>query len=321
MEVDRKGHRLALVLLVLAVLLAPQPATADQFRIVSQNLNRLFDDVDDGNDAPVVPTRQYRQRLARTAARLTPVSDLPHVIALQEIENRAVLQKLADAIQRRHGVTYRPIMAQNPAFSTLNTGYLVHPRLSVRRVEALFARQRVGNGGGRLFSRPPLQLDTCLYQRCVTIINLHQRSMRGIDSAHDGKRVAARRRQQAVAMAAWIDRQQRDDPAIALVVLGDFNALTPSDRHVDVAGIIRGAPNDAATRLDSPDLVARDLVDLTRRIPRQRRYSYIYRGRKQQLDYLFASQAMARRTVQVRYDRIDYALSDHAALRASFHWH
>lgn len=320
MEVDRPGYQLALAIILLLAALTAQPAPADTLRILSQNMNRLFDDVDDGNDAAPVPAPVYRERVARAAEKFAADSSLPHLIALQEIENPRVLRHLADALYRRHALSYRPVMAAQPDGSPLRLGYLVHPRLTVTKTAQLFAERRLANDSGPLFSRPPLQLEACLAGRCVTVLNLHLRSMRGIDSAQHGDWVASKRHQQARAVATWIDAQQRADPAISLMVLGDFNALTPSDRHVDVAGIIRGDPDNAATRLDARDLVERDLVDLTRRIPPRRRYSYIYRRHRQQLDYLFASQALAPRLRDIRYHAIDFTFSDHAALSAGFRW-
>ena len=319
MEVDHPGRRLTLVFFAIAVALASFPVPGGQLGVVSQNLDRLFDDIDDRNDAPPVSTRRYRERLARIADLLANEFDSPHLIALQEVENRSVLQQLAKTIHQRHGLSYRPLMAPKTGSSPINSGYLVRPQLTVRGLDAMFTEQRFASAEP-LFSRPPLRLDVCYAGACVTVLNLHLRSMRGLGSNLFGRRVAAKRRQQAMALAAWIDRQQQADPARKLMLLGDFNALTPSDRHVDVLGIISGAPDNLRTRLDSPDLVARDLVDLTRRIPHKQRYSYIFRGKKQQLDYLLASQPLARGIRHIRYHRIDYALSDHGALYARFRW-
>ncbi len=103
-------------------------------------------------------------------------------------------------------------------------------------------------------------------------------------------------------------------------MLGDFNALTPSDRHVDVAGIIAGRPDNTAARLSAPDLVEPDLVDLTRSIPAPKRYSFIYRRQKQQLDYMFSNRDFAADVEAIVFSRIDYHFSDHAGLLAWFRW-
>ena len=100
------------------------------------------------------------------------------------------------------------------------------------------------------------------------------------------------------------------------MLIGDFNALTPSDDHVDVVGIIRGRP---ALNLGR-DLLDPDLIDLTRRIPPNRRYSYIFKRRKQQLDYLLVNRAFNAELLGIGFSRIDYRFSDHAGLQARFEW-
>jgi phosphate uptake regulator len=77
--------------------------------------------------------------------------------------------------------------------------------------------------------------------------------------------------------------------------------------HVDVAGIIRGNPQNRNTRIQGRDLVEPDLVDLTRLIAPQERYSFIFRRKKQQLDYMLVN-------------RIEKRFSDHAGLLARFNW-
>ena len=68
-----------------------------------------------------------------------------------------------------------------------------------------------------------------------------------------------------------------EHPQAHLLLLGDFNALTPADEHVDVAGILRGVPDNSRARLMARDVIDPDLIDLTRRIPARQRYSYIFR--------------------------------------------
>jgi predicted extracellular nuclease len=143
--------------------------------------------------------------------------------------------------------------------------------------------------------------------------------MRGIDSPDKGERVARKRLRQAEMIAAWINRYQQTADT-ALLVLGDFNALTPADQHVDVAGIIRGSPDNTRARLMSRDLLDPDLIDLTRQIPAPERYSYIFRQNRQQLDYMFASQSLARRLDGIKFGSIDYSFSDHAGLIAWYQW-
>ena len=56
------------------------------------------------------------------------------------------------------------------------------------------------------------------------------------------------------------------------------------------------------------------------KIPQPRRYSFIYRRQKQQLDYLMVNQAFAADLVSIDFSRIDFNFSDHAGLLAVFEW-
>ena len=143
--------------------------------------------------------------------------------------------------------------------------------------------------------------------------------MRGINSSKDGQRVVRKRLDQAETVAAWVNQFQQARPEASLLILGDFNALTPSDKHVDVAGILRGTPDNRTAR-QARDLVEPDLLDLSRRIPRDKRYSYVFRQRKQQLDYMFINRNFAAVVEYIEFSDIDRDFSDHAGLMAGFRW-
>jgi hypothetical protein len=321
MGIDNSQRRLAsTVVLLLLSLVVTATVRAETFVILSQNMHRLFDDIDDGRRETVLTRDDFRDRVDDAATRFAGVFGLPHIIALQEVENLNVLQRIAARIRQAHDVEYKPLLIPGQDISSINTGFLVRHGVHVRQLEQLFRKRRAPFDDNPLFSRPPLLLDACYRARCVTIMNLHLRSMRGIDSAEEGERVARKRRRQAEAIAGWSHRFQQTDPAAGLILLGDFNALTPSDNHVDVAGILLGRPDNLRARLKSADRLDPDLVDLTRRIPTQRRYSYIFHRHKRQLDYMFVSQALAGAVTDIDYGRIDFRFSDHAGLLARFDW-
>lgn len=293
---------------------------ARSLHVLSLNLNRLFDDIDDGNDEKILSSRQFHQRLQITASSLAERYKLPDVIALQEAENLNVLQQLAQEIRRHYSVSYRPVLIEGHDVSGIDVGYLVRSDLEIREFATLFAEKRLSFDDLPLFSRPPLYLEICRQQSCFALLNLHLRSMRGLNSDQRGDRVARKRRQQAETIAAWSDRWQKSAQRRSLLILGDFNALTPSDRHIDVTGTIRGNPDNRAARLPAKDLVDPDLVDLTLRIPASRRYSFVYRGRRQQLDYMFVNRDFDAGLQSIAFARIDRNLSDHAGLYARFVW-
>ena len=307
-------------LALLFTLLTVLPAQAANLSILSQNMNRLFDDIDDGKREPLSRSDLFRDRVNDAAARFADDFGLPQIIALQEVENVNVLRRIAARIRQRHGVDYRALLISGQQRSIINTGFLVRAGVDIQKTQQLFRERVLQRDSSPLFSRPPLLLEACYLERCLTLVNLHLRSMRGIDSTCRGERVARKRQRQAEAIAAWVHRFQQIDPAAKLMLLGDFNALTPADRHVDVAGILLGNPDNSRVRLLSRDLVDPDLVDLTRAVSPPRRFSYIFSQRRQQLDYMFASRPLATALQEIAYSRIDYAFSDHAGLLARFDW-
>ncbi len=324
MDIQNSRRRLSFVLrpLLLAALIlaALQPASAEPFIILSQNMNRLFDDIDDGNREKILSSTEFRRRVLQAVHKFAEDYSMPQIIALQEVENLNVLQQIAAQIREQHEIDYQLVLLPGHDPSGINLGFMVQSGIVIRSRQQLFRDRKLPFDGSHLFTRPPLHLEVCYQSRCLALLNLHLRSMRGIDSADKGERVARKRLRQAEMLAVWINRYQQIEADTALLVLGDFNALTPADQHVDVAGIIRGSPDNTRARLMSRDLLDPDLIDLTRQIPAAQRYSYIFRQNRQQLDYMFASQSFARRLDGISFGSIDYSFSDHAGLLAGYQW-
>jgi len=315
-----QGRSLHPIFILLALLIPALPAAAEPLSVLSQNMNRFFDNVDDGNHEKVLSRSRFRQRVTNAAKKFGDEYGLPHIIALQEVENLNGLQHIATEIRGRYQARYRLILIPGQDISGINLAFLVRYGVEIRKVDQLFRNRIFTPGGNPLFSRPPLYLEACYLENCIALVNLHLRSMRGIDSQADGDRIRRKRMRQAETIANWVNKFQNSRPQESLLILGDLNALTPSDGHVDVAGIIRGDPDNAATRLTSADLVQPDLIDLTELIPSPKRYSYIFHRQKQQLDYMFVNQSFAADVETIAFGRIDYHFSDHAGLLAWFKW-
>jgi hypothetical protein len=286
-------------LVLLSVLVAPI-ANADSLRVLSQNMDRLFDNIDDGNNVQVLPGNRFRQRVKIAAKKFG--------------------SHFATEIWDRYEARYRLILIPGQDVSGINLAYLVRFGVEIKKVDQLFANKTFKITGNPLFTRPPLYLKACYIENCISMLNVHLRSMRGINSSQDGERVARKRLRQAETIAAWSNRFQQSMQGEPLLLLGDFNALTPGDKHVDVAGIIRGNPDNTAVRLPARDLVEPDLLDLTQLIPAAKRYSFIFRQKKQQLDYMFINQSFGAEVEAIVFSRIDYHFSDHAGLLAWFKW-
>ena len=184
----------------------------------------------------------------------------------------------------------------------------------------LFRKRRLAIDGSYLFSRPPLFTRLCQLDRCLSLVNVHLRSMRGISKSKKAKRNRLKRLHQAQALASWINKAQKTSFK-SLAIIGDFNALKPSDKWVDVMGVIEGKPDNKRPLLKSKDMVEPDIIDATSSIPEKNRVSFNYKGNYQQLDYLLVNNQFGATINSIQFLPIDRKLSDHAALLANMSWH
>jgi len=315
------ANHLPVVFLICMTLVLSTPLFAgESVRIVSQNLNRFFDNIDDGKNEKVYSTARFYRKVETAATVIITQFALPDILALQEVENRNVLSKITQAVHARSGVRYQIVLLEGNDFSAINVAYLVKQKFQIRSANQLFKRQQLEFDQSLLFSRPPLYLEVCNRSSCLSLLNLHLRSMRGIRSSSKGKRVRLKRLEQASIIARWIDDFQQSRPESSLLVLGDFNGLTPSDPYVDVVGTIRGKPDNSNTEKQAVDWIKNDLIDLTKNIPLSNRYSYIYRKKKQILDYMLVNSQFKPRLTHIAFSRINYDFSDHAGLLADLVW-
>ena len=315
-------YRFCLICLSAVFLLAPQTVAAgrDSFSILSQNFNRLFNDIDDGNREYRSSRKYYRTRLDQIAKYIVREHDGPDIVALQEVENITVLKDITKSISRMTDLSYRAILIEGMDSSGIDVGFLVQTHIDIKQQRQLFTKDRLGSSHSPLFSRPPLLTEFCFKPGCITLVNLHLRSMRGLRSQNKGPRVALKRLQQASALAQWVEKIQTLAPDTSLMLLGDFNALTPSDRYADIAGTIRGNPDNKRVKYPSKDWIQDDLIDLTQRIDKSKRYSYIYKNQKQILDYMLVNRRFQPQLQSISFNPIDRKISDHAGLIARFVW-
>ena len=309
-----------LILTCLTLILSSPIYAAETIRIASQNMNRFFDNIDNGKNEKISSETEFYAKVEIAATTIIEQFSRPDIIALQEVENANVLSSVASAVRNRSGAQYQSLLLDGNDVSAINSGFLVKRTVKIKSVEQLFKRQRLELDQSLLFSRPPLYLEACKGSVCLSLLNLHLRSMRGIRSSAKGHRVRLKRLEQASIIARWIEQFQRSRPKSLLLVLGDLNGLTPADSYIDVVGTILGKPDNSNTELQAVDWISNDLTDLTRYIPAKNRFSYIYRNKKQILDYMLASSLLKPRLDNISFSQIDYDLSDHAGLIADLKW-
>lgn len=291
----------------------------ESLTILSQNLKRFFDDVDDGNRVKIESPGRYQQRIKIAAEKLLVEFNAPDIVALQEVENINVLREVAAQVSKSGGPSYQPVLLEGNDVSGIDVGYLVQSNLTIKTRRQLFKRDRINSDGPPLFSRPPLLIEVCKTS-CITLVNLHLRSMRGLGNTNKGKRVAIKRLSQATRLAKWIDRFQIQHSAKSIIILGDFNALQPPDRFSDIVGTLIGEPINGNRLYPTKDWIEQDLIDLTKRIKPSERFSYVYKGERQILDYILANRSFEAGLKRIIFSDIDREFSDHAGLLAEFNW-
>ena len=287
---------------------------AGEFTIATQNVNNLFDTVDDhlrddGRGEEYVPDDDaaYRLRLEKVAHLMLMDLGAPDILALQEVENAAVLLALVLLLNEQdESARYFPCILEGLEGRGIDNAFLVNVE-SVKNPECyrMPGSYEANYLGPRdLFTRPPLVLEAELWDgeraRPLTLVNVHMRSL----SDADTERVMTKRLAQATMVAEYVQSRQENEPGILLAVLGDFNAYPHSDGLVDVVGIIAGTQDEAAAlRAPENDLVEPNLLNQVELLAPKERYSYVWNGNRQVLDHILTTAALSDWVTDRAYSR------------------
>jgi endonuclease/exonuclease/phosphatase family metal-dependent hydrolase len=225
------------VTLAALILAISAPAFAVELRMATWNLEWFFDANPSDNSGPGVEnsapdTSEFESRVQAFAQAIEMLD--PIVLALQEIENQAVLQALVQALAQRN-LTYQIAFVQGTDTATQqDVAFLVKSDLAIT-----FRRLTFTHGGDPQFKdlSKHLALELSVLGEPLTLITVHLRA---------GGAVQERQRQ-ARTLRDWI---QASVSTQNLIILGDFNTglafqeTTPESEM----GIIRGfgtpAPHD-----------------------------------------------------------------------------
>ena len=271
-----------------------------EFTVGSQNFLRLFDLVDDPDTDDEIPSALlYDVRLNKLSAHVRHSLDAPDVLAVQEVENLAALQAVADRIRNDDpSLVYSAHLLEGNDIGGIDVGFLVRDTVRIDSLEQV-GKDTIftfpGAAEAKLNDRPPLVLRGAYVGGVagfpITVINVHQRSLSGIDGA-DGERIRAKRHAQALELSRFVDSLQDADPAIQLVAIGDFNAFEFTDGYVDVMGQVTGTPDPAGALLPATNEISQPLTNQTRNMPADQRYSFVFDGTAQSLDHAITSKAL-----------------------------
>ncbi len=269
-----------------------------KLRLGTFNLSNLFDTIDDlAVEDTVLSASEYQRRLQKRALAIQNAMGAPEIIAVQEVENEAVLQALTGRPEL--GIAYAYIWADSPDERGMDTALLYR----TDRVQVLGYQTSQGctsmvdglgpdgNGdvynplnsvtcdtdgdgspdGNRLFSRPPLIIQAWIPWESTPgagielwILVNHLKSK--IEDSATVEHTLPRRKLQAQFLTGLVHQIRTSNPAANLVLLGDLNDYPESE------------PIQLLTRAG--------LLDTSSALPSQERYSFNYQGVSQVLDYV-----------------------------------
>lgn len=281
------------------------PAAGDaELSLATLNLWRLRDsDKDARYDEPLPPER-VEARLRALARMINERLGAPHLLAVQEVENRALLERLARALAR-DGPDYRTVLREGHDPSGMDVGLLYRAPVRVESHRALFAERK--QAGQWLFSRPPLHIRV-KEPFAFHLVVVHLRSAHGLDEPDERDRVRAKRKAQARALHQWTHESARAEQP--LVLAGDFNSAPGDDLYAQ-----------PWRRIES------GLGSVWSHLPEDERFSHIHDCERQAIDHVFYNDAMAPRVKDAAVSRgnaghyrtlygaggTDSAVSDHDA--------
>ncbi|MDT8408761.1 MAG: endonuclease/exonuclease/phosphatase family protein [Wenzhouxiangellaceae bacterium] len=309
----------------------PRPvAETDRLMLTIGSLNalNLFDDAQgaarpidacsggrEANDRVVLSTVDYATKLNKLAAYIVQGLNAPDVLALQEVESRAVLQDLVAEIETLAGVAYEAWLEPGNDIGNINNGYLVNTaRVAVDSVELLAATECLSSDNSPLHDRPPLLLRGRFIDEgqdlAFAAFNNHMRSLGGIATS---TRTRLKRQQQAQSIATAVQSLQSAEPDLPLVLVGDFNAFQFSDGYVDVVGQLQGLAdptenlvsqeNAGNPDFDDSNITDPVLLNALSGLPEVERYSFIFRAVSQTLDHALVSRSAAPLVANFGYAR------------------
>jgi len=156
------------------------------------------------------------------------------------------------------------------------------------------------------------------------VMNNHTRSLGGVDDPYDDF-AREKRFQQAQSIAQKVQDYQTADPAMPLVLIGDYNAFQFTDGYVDVIGQIRGDVEPTHNFLSGPEITSPPLANEIDLVAADERYSYLYRGTHQVFDHALTNRRAHAFVAEQQYGRGNadapgiLITDDTTALRSSDH--
>lgn len=299
---------------------AASPAGEREVTVGALNLENFFDDEknsDNVKNETTFPADVFQKRLNKASLAIRNVLSSPDVLGIVEVENLAVLKKLADKInadtvaEGKPDPKYEAFLEEGNDIRGIDSGFLVKTS-KVKAVETkqLAKDEKLVTEGAKdfekLFDRPPFLLraevaDAKTNQTFgFTVIVNHFKSYGGIAEP----RVQNKRRLEAEWLASFIEERAKGNPNERMIICGDFNAFQFNDGYNDLIGILKGK-SDPNVLTASKTAYQTGLVDLVDYIDQKNRYSYVFGGSAQVLDHILVNKAARERALKFGYARLN----------------
>jgi hypothetical protein len=172
-------------------------------RIASISAGGLFDDIDDGNRAPLLSQHEYTLLLHDTAQRICQRAGAATIVAVDDVENRAVLTDLADATNLTCGTQPRYAAVMAPGDSR---GFLIA------------APTTTGKDGLRVLGRPETFPDA--HATALSVLPPGQSRPITLLLASAPEGIPKMRSVEAQALARRVQQQLARDPNDNVIVFG-----------------------------------------------------------------------------------------------------
>ena len=244
-------------ILFLASALGPLPSwgSAPRVRLLTWNVHNLFDERDDPYRDTVLTPDQVERKLNQLGAILNGLE--ADVIALQEVENRALLERLAARIP---GIRHTILVVGNDEVRGIQVGLLSRQSVVGYRTH----RDDLLENGGR-FSRDCLEVHLGGTLPMVVLVNHFKSKVGG------PKRSDAPRHAQARGVRDIVRSLERWRAGLKIAVMGDLN-----------------------DELTAPTLEPlSDLIDPLSRFPRRDRFTSKHGSKLIAIDHILVNRALA----------------------------
>ncbi|MFQ5789113.1 MAG: hypothetical protein ACE5JI_01430 [Acidobacteriota bacterium] len=269
--------------------------------VTTFNVENLFDlqDEPDKDDASTTPTpEELETKLAKLALAFQQELRLPEIVVVQEVENTAILERLAKRIDRAAKTRYRATSLGSSDRRGIEVGFLWDAArvglreaflLSGPEVEAAFGPGSASPG------REPLVGIFEIGERELVVVGNHFKSKGGDDPLFGVNDPPLRpsedqRKAQARVVRGFVDSVLTDNPHALVLVAGDLNDFPfgePGEGRHHPLAILEAEGGPAP------------LTNLVSVMDGAEAYTFVFDGNSEVLDYLLVSPALAGRVAAV----------------------